>query len=92
MLFHRPTRNGFELCNLLLEVFGHVTGLKTDLAKSLVIPIQCIENDLRIIEETFDYAIKDFPCTYLGLPLTIRKPTKTELHPLIDKVADCLPG
>jgi len=36
-------------------------------------------------------ALKDFPCTYLGLPLTIHKPTKNDL-PLIDKVADYLPG
>jgi len=33
-----------------------------------------------------------FPCTYLGLPLTINKPTKTYLLPLVDKVADNLPG
>ena len=34
--------------------------------------------------------IKDFPCTYLGLPLSIRKPSKTELLKLVDKVADNL--
>ena len=62
----------------------------TNLAKSSVITIQCAEDDLRIIEETMDCAIKDFTCTYLGLPLTIRKPAKAELHPLIDKVADSL--
>lgn len=92
VLFLCLTRNDLELCNLLSEVFGHVTGLKTNLAKSSVIPIQCAEDDLRIIEETTDCAIKDFPSTYLGLPLTIRKPAKAELHPLIDKVADSLPG
>lgn len=31
-------------------------------------------------------------CNYLGLPLTIRKPTKADLLPLVDKVADNLPG
>lgn len=33
-----------------------------------------------------------FPYNYLGLPLTIRKPTKTDLLPLVDKVADNLLG
>jgi hypothetical protein len=28
--------------------------------------------------------------SYLGLPLTVRKPTKPELHSLVDKVADIL--
>jgi hypothetical protein len=37
-------------------------------------------------------SIKAFPCTYLGLPLTIGKPTKEVLLPLVDKVADYLPG
>jgi len=36
--------------------------------------------------------IKEFPCTYLGLPLTVGKPTKEDLLPIIDKVADYLPG
>lgn len=85
VLFLCLTRNDLELCNLLSEVFGHVTGLKTNLAKSSVIPIQCAEDDLRIIEEMTDCAIKDFPSTYLGLPLTIRKPAKAELHPLLIK-------
>lgn len=31
-----------------------------------------------------------FPYNYLGLPLTIRKPTKTDLLPLVDKVVDNL--
>jgi hypothetical protein len=35
---------------------------------------------------------KDFPCTYLFLPLALRKPTKSDLLLLIDKVVDNLPG
>lgn len=37
-------------------------------------------------------AIFSFPCTYLGLPLTIHKPTKAYLLPFVDKVIDHLPG
>jgi hypothetical protein len=37
-------------------------------------------------------AIFSFPCTYLGLPLTINKPTKEYLLLLVEKVADNLPG
>lgn len=36
--------------------------------------------------------IKEFFGTYLGIPLSIRKPTNSELVPLIDKVSNKLPG
>jgi hypothetical protein len=34
----------------------------------------------------------DFPCKYLGLPLTIKKLTKEQVQPIIDRIADQLPG
>lgn len=49
-------------------------------------------NDSAIISELLPCELKEFPCDYLGLPLTIRKPTKSELLPLIDKVSNKLPG
>jgi hypothetical protein len=33
-----------------------------------------------------------FPCIYLGLPLKTRKPTRTELQPLLLKIANQLLG
>jgi hypothetical protein len=45
---------------------------------------------MRDASDILSCALKDFPCTYLSLPLTIHKPTKNDL-PLIDKVADYLP-
>ena len=47
---------------------------------------------MRDASDILSCALKDFPCTYLGLPLTIHKPTKNDLLPLIDKVVDYLPG
>lgn len=31
------------------------------------------------------------PITYLGIPLTLRRPTATQLQPVVDKVAGMLP-
>ena len=50
------------------------------------------DDDLQQTSDILACAIKDFPCTYLGLPLTLRKPTKEVFQPFIDKVADHLPG
>jgi len=50
------------------------------------------DEDLQQTSDILACAIKDFPCTYLGLLLTLRKPTKEVFQPFIDKVADHLPG
>jgi hypothetical protein len=34
----------------------------------------------------------DFPCRYLGLPFSVRKLTKEQIQPIIDKIANQLPG
>lgn len=36
--------------------------------------------------------IIDFPCKYLGLPLSVKKLTKAQVQPIIDRIADQLPG
>ncbi|GJM95163.1 hypothetical protein PR202_ga11871 [Eleusine coracana subsp. coracana] len=37
-------------------------------------------------------ALQDFPCRYLGLPLSLRQLTRNDLQPYLDKIADMLPG
>jgi hypothetical protein len=34
----------------------------------------------------------DFLCKYLGLPLSLCKLTRAQIEPIIDKIADKLPG
>jgi len=34
----------------------------------------------------------NFPCKYLGLPLSLRKLSKEQFQPIIDRIADQLPG
>jgi hypothetical protein len=34
----------------------------------------------------------DFPCKYLGLPLSLRRLTKAQVQPYIDRIADQLQG
>jgi len=34
----------------------------------------------------------DFPCKYLGLPLSLKKLTKSQFQPIIDCIADQPPG
>jgi hypothetical protein len=76
----------------LLDMIGHVSGLQTNMSKSSMSPIHCSEEELTAIANALSCSVKAFPCIYLGLPLTIGRPTKEVLLPLVDKVADYLPG
>jgi hypothetical protein len=81
-----------QVIKTILNLFGHASGLHTNLSKSLVSPIHCSHNEMLLTTEILSCSVKDFSCTYLGLPLSIHKPIKEVLLPLIDKVADRLPG
>ncbi|WVZ75533.1 hypothetical protein U9M48_023578 [Paspalum notatum var. saurae] len=91
-LFIRPTVGDLRLIRDLLDCFGQVAGLKTNLLKSSATPIQCADEDIARTSQLLSCSIKSFPCTYLGLPLTVHKPTKADFMKVIDKVADKLPG
>jgi len=81
-----------QVIKRILDLFGHASSLRTNLSKSSISPIHCSTEDLHLTTEILACAVKDFPCTYLGLPLSIHKPTKEVLLPLVDKMADLLLG
>ena len=75
----------------ILRLFGSATGLKTNIQKSNVLPIRCSEDDLSVVQAHLPCEIQNFPCKYLGLPLSIKKLTRSQLQPIIDRVEDQLP-
>jgi hypothetical protein len=78
VIFLRPYNLDLYLITIrhMLDLFGHASGLRTNLAKSSVSPIHCTDEDLTLTANILSCSIKTFPCTYLGLPLSIGKPTK----------------
>jgi hypothetical protein len=92
VLFMRPSHQDISAIISILDIFGHATGLKTNISKSSVTPIQCGANELTTISALLPCATKNFPCTYLGIPLSICRLANSDLLPLVDKVADKLPG
>jgi hypothetical protein len=38
------------------------------------------------------YQLSDFPCVYLGLPLSLKMLTRDQLQSVIDKIDDRIPG
>ena len=75
-----------------MQLFGEASGLRTNVQKSIVLPIQCMEEHRSIIRTHLPFQISDFPCTYLGVPLSPHKLSKTQGQPIIEKIADRLSG
>lgn len=89
-LFLTPVVTDLITIKEILQLFGEALGLHSNLAKSSLSPIRCSELHLQLIEEVLPCPRKDFPCKYLGLPLSLRKTTKGDFQPLLDKIASRL--
>ncbi|WVZ90185.1 LOW QUALITY PROTEIN: hypothetical protein U9M48_036512, partial [Paspalum notatum var. saurae] len=81
----------FKWSNIFLITLDMLLGSKLTSPRALRLRYTA-QPRLALTTEALSCAIKEFPCTYLGLPLGVRKPTKAMLLPLIDKVADYFPG
>ena len=90
-IFLQPNAADINLSLQLLDLFGEASGLRTNVQKSNVLPIHCAEENLALIQNLLPCEMLDFPCKYLGLPLTIKKVTKEQVQPNIDRIADQLP-
>jgi hypothetical protein len=87
-LFLQPAVTDITLTLRMLQLFGEASRLKTNKQKSNVMPIHCSEENLGLIQSLLPCGIQEFPCKYLGLPLSIKKLTKDQFQPIIDKIAD----
>lgn len=77
-----------NMIKLLLSFFGSVTGLHTNISKSSAMPIRYGDLDLHQLLQPLGVSVKHFPCTYLGMPLSLRALTKVDLEPWLLKFND----
>ena len=77
-LFLRPAAEDISLTLSMLQLFGDVSELRTNVHKSSVMPIQCSDANMAVIQSLLPCEIMNFPCKYLGLPLSLRKLTKEQ--------------
>lgn len=86
VLFCHPDELDLSAARELLQTFGMASGLHTNLAKCSALPIQCTPAHRDSIATHFPCPIMDFPTKYLGLPLSIRKPSSNALQPYVDRL------
>jgi hypothetical protein len=70
----------------LLNNFAEITGLKVSFSKSIMVPINIVEDKLDHLSKTFLVAQKaPSPSSYLGLPLSLTKPKLDDFLPVVNK-------
>ena len=74
-----------------MNLFGDAAGMRTNIQKSGVVPIRCGQAEIDIMQALLPCRMDFFPIKYLGLSLSIKRLTKMQLQPLIDKLAYLLP-
>jgi len=91
-VFVNPLKEDAEVLKEVFAAFGEASGLCKNLDKSGEYPIRCEAINLDTVLQSLPCQVKCFPCTYLGLPLSIRKLKGVEVQPLVDKIEDRLPS
>lgn len=76
----------------VLQLFGRASGLSVNFAKSSDTLLHCDPNEAAPVVQLLECPIVDLPLTYLAIPLTVRRPTATQLQPLVDTVRGQLPS
>jgi hypothetical protein len=89
-IFIVPFKEDFEVLAHILDGFGEVTGLVTNVHRSIAVPIRCANIDLDNIMQCLPIQRATFPIKYLGLPLSHRSIKNIDVQPLVDKATSKL--
>jgi len=92
VVFLAPVQGDVDVMKEMLRIFGHASGLFTNMDKSVATPIQCSTEQLQLFVSRFGCQIAHFPCRYLGVPLSVHKLSRSEELPLINSVANIIPA
>jgi hypothetical protein len=76
VLFLRLTVSDIHITTIILQLFGEASGLKTNISKSNVPPIQCSNEEIEVVQEHLPCRVEHFLVKYPGLPLSIKRLTK----------------
>uniref|UniRef100_J3NA39 CCHC-type domain-containing protein n=1 Tax=Oryza brachyantha TaxID=4533 RepID=J3NA39_ORYBR len=92
VIFFRPTELEAYGLKAILDLFGSATGLWVNFTKSAITTIQCSQKEAELVQNILQCRVEAFPITYLGLPLSLRKLTKPDIQPLLDRFGKKIAG
>jgi hypothetical protein len=70
--------------------FEQISGMKINYHKSDLVPINLEEEETQLYGRVFCCKLRSFP--YLGVPLHHEKLKREDLHPVVDKNMNRIPG
>jgi hypothetical protein len=85
LIFIQGDTDQLIFLNGLLHKFGESTGLKVNYDKSFMVSINISDERFDELSTSFGCSKGSLPFTYLGLPLSITKPTVADFWPLVNK-------
>ncbi|KAJ4771882.1 LINE-1 reverse transcriptase [Rhynchospora pubera] len=92
LVFATTKGNAAATLQYVLTHFSGISGISINQTKSTIIPFNLTQQQIGELQTTLACSISTLPLTYLGLPLTVLKPTRQDFQPLIDKVKKKLEG
>uniref|UniRef100_A0A453NMC5 Reverse transcriptase domain-containing protein n=1 Tax=Aegilops tauschii subsp. strangulata TaxID=200361 RepID=A0A453NMC5_AEGTS len=90
MIFCHATQDDVAAIKGILTLFGRASGLRVNYAKSSATILHGKPATAEMITQ-LGCPVVELPITYLGIPLTLRRPSAAQLQPLVDSVAARLP-
>ena len=91
MLFCHATNKEIATVKGILDMFGTTSGLRVNYAKSSAMILHADGHGVGLLEP-LGCPVVALPVTYLGIPLSTRRPSAVQLQPLVDAVAGRLPS
>jgi hypothetical protein len=79
VIFVLPTESDIAMLQAILEAFAGTSGLHTIIGKCQITPIRCSEEQIAFVQHLLPCQLVHFPCRYLGIPLSVYEPKKSEL-------------
>ncbi|KAM0841180.1 hypothetical protein ACQ4PT_059188 [Festuca glaucescens] len=80
-----------DLVDANQNCFGAASKLVVNYNKSVSVPIRCSDEIIDMVGPALPCPLGQFPCKYLGLPLSLTKLRKCDIQPIIDKLSQNLP-
>jgi hypothetical protein len=91
ILFCDADPNQLLYIRMVLSCFEAVTGLRVNMAKSVMVPVGEVGN-ITLLADCLDYRVGALPLTYLGMPLGAPYKTVSVWDPIIEKMKRRLAG
>jgi hypothetical protein len=85
LILHGSTQQATYV-KAILDAFALFSSLKINFQKSTFVPLHMTQHESEAVATILGRPISSLSCTYLGLPLSMNKISRTNLQPIIQRI------